>query len=187
MKKGSNTTDLFYVDEELIIILREMIHEYRVYKRLSVGIEVGKHLTRIRDKQSYGFLIWCRKKLYLSEFKARVFLLMAEHPDFALESRSQAEFMRKIEPNNSRFRLTRQPKAKPMEEDPWGVGELAYFFYNYGPLPTEIKASFYTIRSVDLFIDSHLKIVTDNNGDPQFKAHLDRLTEVRDILIKNSD
>ena len=115
--------------------------------------------------------------------KIKIFLLMAEHPDIALESRSQSEFMRKVEPHNPRFRLTRQFKPKLPKYDSWDVTGLALFYWdNYRDFPETLSTSFGLIPDVARFFDSYLEVIKSNNGDPNFRSYYDKLIEVKQLL-----
>ena len=152
---------------------------------MEAGIKIGKHLTRIREAKPYGFLVWCMQTLYLSDLSVKIFMLMYENPDAALESSTQSDFMRRVDPHNPRFILTRQFKPKLPKYDSWDVTGLALFYWdNYRDFPQELKTSFGLIPDVQRFYESYLQVIKNNNGNMKFKSYLDRLTEVKQILMK---
>lgn len=67
----------------------------------------------------------------------------------------------------------------------WNIDDLETFFKNKSLLNIPIKLDDSSkINNLQTFVDWNLYLVKENNGNPTFKPYFDRLTSVKNILLK---
>lgn len=76
-------------------------------------------------------------------------------------------------------------KKKEKHRETWDVGELEVFFRdNKIPSAPVILSGCEKIVDVKLFIESHLRVIRKNNGNPTFLPYYERLLMLKYIITE---
>ena len=150
-------------------------------------IRIGELLTELKQQKGKEFRQYCRDNVDVPANSITAFMVCFEHEDYARHLPSISAVMRMFRPDVKRYHL-RPRKVKPEPPPPpdtWNVGDLAEFYYiNCESFPEKLSTSFGEIPDVQRFFESYLQVIKSHNGDPNFRSYLDKLTEVKQILMK---
>lgn len=68
----------------------------------------------------------------------------------------------------------------------WDIEELENFFSSVSLSPVPVKLNpWTTIVDISIFIDSHLAVVKENNGIPNYKPYFNRLVDFKKYILEN--